>query len=106
MVNVTHFYKLYLIPIFNVLLKGLASLNELMRLARKQHLSGFYDYVPSFGEPGQGLRVLKVLAIVVAPVAVEPIVRRRRDLPSCMSFTDISLVQFLINTQIKATFLF
>lgn len=44
-----------------------------MRLVRKQHLS-FYDYVPSFGEPGQGLRVLKVLAIAVAPVAAEPIV--------------------------------
>lgn len=52
-----------------------------MQLGRKQHLSWFYDYVPSFGKPGQGLRVLKVLAIAVAPVAAEPIVGLEDEIP-------------------------
>lgn len=73
MLNIVHVFELYLIPVsFNILLKGLVCLNVLMRLVRKQHLRGFYDYVPSFGKPEQGLRILKILA--VAPVAAETIV--------------------------------
>lgn len=56
---------------FNIL-KGFAYLSGLMRSVREHYLSGLYGYVPGFGRPGQGFRVLK--APVVAPVAAKRIV--------------------------------
>lgn len=57
-----------------------------MRSVKGHYLRGFYGYVPGFGRPGRGFRVLKAPAIAVAPVAAERIVSPEENgTPACVS---------------------